>query len=275
MTRKSYRVTFTGGDGQSKLAGIVDRPSTWTSPPNRDSDGDGGPVVVFSHCFTCNKDFKSTVRIARQLAEQDIAVLRFDMTGLGGSEGDFSRSNFSTNLADLSAAIRFAANELGPNIRLLGHSFGAAASLALAGQRPSDLPPIRSIASLAGPSDTTHLADLLASMNPAIQESGAGNVTIGGISWTIRREMLEDFRQHDLTKLIGQINCPVLLLHSPVDATVRFDHALRIMGLIRGSSRSDASVSLISLDQADHLLADNPADIRWVATTLAAFFHRF
>jgi putative redox protein len=266
VSRKSYRVKFVGGDGSSQLAGIIDRP-----------DGvSDAPVVVFSHCFTCNKDLKSTVRIARALAELGIAVLRFDMTGLGGSEGDFSQTHFTSNLADLAAAIRFASEEIGPVTGLMGHSFGGAASLATAGKNPNpNLPPIRAVASLAAPSDTTHLADLLSSMNPAIEAEGIGVVTIGGFQWTIRKEMLEDFRSHDLPQMIGRIDCPVMLLHSPVDKTVRFDHALRTMSLIAGSEQSDASVSLVALPKADHLLGANPPDIDFVASTVAAFFHRY
>jgi putative redox protein len=259
-------VKFVGGDGSSNLAGIIDRPD----------DRHDAPVVVFSHCFTCNKDLKSTVRIARALAEKGVAVLRFDMTGLGGSEGDFSRTHFTSNLKDLAAAIRFASEEIGPPTGLIGHSFGGAASLAIAsGQANSALPPIRAVASLAAPSDTTHLAELLASMNPAVEQEGVGDVSIGGFRWTIRQEMLADFRSHDLPKMISKINCPVMLLHSPIDQTVRFDHALRTMGLINGSSQPNASVSLVTLPKADHLLGANPADIDFVASTMAAFFHRF
>ena len=172
MARQSYRVKFTGGDGVSQLAGIVDRPD----------DVAQGPVIVFSHCFTCNKDLKSTVRIARALAESGIAVLRFDMTGLGGSEGDFSETSFTTNLADLTAAIHFANREIGTVTGLMGHSFGGAASLTIAaGTFDDQLPPIRNVVALAAPSDTTHLAKLLASMDPAIEQDGVGEVEIGRI----------------------------------------------------------------------------------------------
>lgn len=261
MSRKSYRVKFPGGDRETQLAGIVDRP---------DDASPGGPVVVFSHCFTCNKDLKSTVRIARAMCDRGIAVLRFDMTGLGNSEGDFSRSSFSTNLADLSAAIDFAGSDLGPVTGLMGHSFGGAASLATAAKMGTS---IDAVVTLAAPSDTVHLADLLSKMQPAIQSDGAGTVTIGGMKWQIRREMLDDFRSHDLPKLITQITSPVLLLHSPTDKTVVFDHALRIMSTLQLSPH-EAPVSLLSLQQADHLLSD-PSDIDFVSDTAAAFFHRY
>lgn len=263
--RKSYRVRFAGGN-RSQLAGIIDRPD----------DRSSFPVAVFSHCFTCNKDFKAIVRISRGLAEKGIAVLRFDMTGLGHSEGDFSESNFTTNVADLQAAIRFASTELGPVTSILGHSFGGAASLAVAGMdhdagRPGSL---KAVVTVAAPSDTHHLARLLAVLDPAVESTGTGRVTIGDRQWTIRRQMLDDFRRHDLPAMIARIEVPTLLFHSPVDATLGFDHALRIMGLIQAAPERQAPVSLISLDGADHLLSDR-ADIELVTSTAAAFLTRY
>lgn len=268
MARNSYRVRFEGGSG-FELAGIIDRPD----------DSSLGPVLVFSHCFTCNKDLKAIVRIARGLAERGIAVLRFDMTGLGGSSGDFSNTSFTSNIRDLCAAIRFASKELGKVTSLMGHSFGGAASLAVAGRLkgdfdyPEKLP--EAVVTLAAPSDTQHLAQLLARMDPNIESQGIGQVTIGGIDWKIRREMLEDFRKHDLTAAISRVEAATLLFHSPVDATVGFDHALRIQGSIQNSPQDVPPPSLLALPGADHLLVSSAADIEFVADAGAAFLNRY
>ncbi len=263
--RKSYRVKFPGGTESSgrinQLAGIVDRPD----------DVDDPPVAVFTHCFTCNKDLKAIVRISRALAEAGIAVLRYDMTGLGGSDGDFSNTNFSTNLADLNAAIRFASQQLGRVAALIGHSFGGAASLAVAS---SAQPSPAVVITLAAPSDTQHLALLLARKDPRIEKTGVGHVEIGGVRWAITKQMLEDFRAHELTALIPRVQAATLLFHSRVDETVGFDHALRLMSLIQGSQRSTAPVSLCTLADADHLLVD-PDDLTFVAAMSAAFIHRY
>ena len=272
MPRKSYRVRFPGGgsqQGDGELAGIIDRPDHL----------DPFPVAVFSHCFTCNKDLKAIVRVSRALAELGIGVLRFDMTGLGGSGGDFSRTSFSTNVADLRSAIRFATAELGPVTALIGHSFGGAASLAVGGNM-GDAPEStvwqpKAIVTLAAPSDTQHLAFLLATMDRDIEVTGIGTVSIGGRQWKIRREMLEDFRRHDLPAAISRIQSPTLLFHSPVDATVSFDHAIRIMGLIQSSPSGGGPVSLVTVDGADHLLSDRQEDIDLVALTTAAFLNRY
>lgn len=254
-------MSFPGALG-STLAGIVDRPD----------DRPDAPVVVFSHCFTCNKDLKAIVRISRMLADQGIAVLRYDMTGLGGSEGDFSRTTFTSNQADLTAAIEFASTDLGPVGGLIGHSFGGAASLAIAGSGVT--PNLQALVTLAAPSDTTHLADLLARMNPEIEAVGFGDVSIGGISWTIRREMLDDFRTHDLPSLIAQVTAKTLVFHSPVDATVSYDHAIRIQSLLQTGS-GGVPASLVTLHDSDHLLAKRSEDLTIVANCAAAFFHRY
>ncbi len=279
--RRSYRVHFAGGNGFN-LAGIVDRPThvgdeVDTSPPLP------YPIAVFSHCFTCNKDLKAITRISRHLAECGIAVLRYDMTGLGGSEGDFSHTNFSTNLADLAAAIHFANESLGPVTALIGHSFGGAASLATVAGMP--LPhgtplssqlrdQIRALVSIAAPSETKHLADLLQRMNPDIQAQGTGEVEIGGLTWLIRREMLDDFRSHLLADFLNQVRCQVLAFHSPVDPTLPYDHALRIAGLIEDENGLPAC-NLITLSGADHLLVKHPSDAEYVAQMSAAFLHRY
>ena len=208
------------------------------------------------------------VRISRGLAERGIAVLRYDMTGLGGSGGDFSQTSFTTNLNDLNTAIEFAHSELGSVTALMGHSFGGAASLAAAGNPASTMSKPKALVTLAAPSDTHHLAKLLDSMNPAIQTDGIGDVNIGGYTWTIRDTMTADFRSHDLPAIIAKVDIPTLVFQSPTDTTVRYDHALRIASLVKENA------SIFTLHGADHLLSA-AEDIDVVVETTAAFLHRY
>lgn len=268
--RHSRRVRFAGGNG-FELAGIVD-----TAPPPNAAQ-QARPVAVFSHCFTCNKDLKAIVRISRALAASGVTVLRYDMTGLGGSDGDFSHTNFTTNVADLRAAIAYASREIGPVTGLIGHSFGGAASLAVGGDPQHAAAHLRAIATVAAPADTQHLADLMEQMNPQIAREGLGEVAIGGRRWTIRREMTTDFRSHRLGDLIARVSVPLAILHSPSDETVDFEQALRIYQLasVRPSgSVAPPPVSLLALDGADHLLANRPEDLTYVAEILSAFLRR-
>ncbi|QDV28048.1 alpha/beta hydrolase family protein [Aureliella helgolandensis] len=261
MSRRSERVAFPGGNGH-ELAGILDLP-------------DSLPLgtALFTHCFTCNKDLKAIVRISRGLAEAGYLVLRYDLTGLGQSQGDFAQTSFSTNRADLLAAVSFlATNYTSPDF-LIGHSFGAACSLSLAQQIDS----VRGVVSVAAPSETHHLADLLQKMDPSISPTSPGSVSIGGREFTIPQSMLDDFRQYDLSAALHELTKPTLLFHSPVDETLAFAHVERIYELLvrrDANTLPPAPTSLICLDGADHLLTRFPHDIPFVIATMAAWFNR-
>lgn len=259
--RRSERVEFPGHSGQP-LSGIIDLPE---STPLA--------TCVFTHCFTCNKDLKAIVRISRGLSALGFAVLRYDLTGLGSSRGDFSLTNFSTNQQDLIAAVQFLEQrDLAPQF-LIGHSFGAACSLSLC----ESLPGIHAAVSIAGPSDTQHLADLLDRMDPEIRVRGIGSVHIGGRNYTIRQQMLDDFRKHDLPATLRRVSKPVLLFHSPVDETLGYDHVLRIFACLSQRTEDDPEpppVSLITIPNADHLLVRNPADLEFVTSSIAAWLQR-
>ncbi len=245
--RHSHRVRFPGHAGNT-LTGILEMP-----------EGNVRAWLVFSHCFTCNKDIKAIVRIARGMAERGWGVLRYDFAGLGASEGNFADTNFSTNCEDLRRAVEFLSGEHHPPRFLFGLSFGGAASLAMADQLPS----IAGVITLAAPSDTSHLADLLASMNPAIESEGQGTVVIGGLTHTISKQMLLDFRSHDLPGRVRDLRKPLLVFHSPDDETVAYQHALANTGLTSPHDYNSGSTprSLITLPGSNHLLTSSERDI--------------
>lgn len=261
MVRRSERVNFPGGTG-SDLSGIIDLP-----------DDAPKATAIFTHCFTCSKDLKAVVRISRGLAEKGFGVLRYDLTGLGGSHGDFSKTSFTTNRQDLNEAIAFLSRHLAPPSFLIGHSFGGACSLSIA----QDSPSVRGVVSLAAPSDTRHLADLLVRMDPEIASKGVGTVSIGGRQYQICKSMIEDFRAFDLPALLRKLSKPTLLLHSPVDETLGYEHVLRLFSLLTQRSETDppaSPTSLICLPDADHLLVKKQADLDFVVDLAAAWFHR-
>ncbi|MEL6896138.1 MAG: alpha/beta fold hydrolase [Planctomycetota bacterium] len=247
-SRTSTRYRVPGGNGHT-LAAVLDSPShdSWIAAGN--NAGSQAPLILFSHCFTCNKDYKATVKISRHLVQRGIAVMRFDMTGLGGSDGDFSQTNFQTNVRDIDATIRFLQQQGNSVDVLMGHSFGGAASMAVAAS--GLLPNLRGIITMAAPSDTVHLGRLLDTMNPAIQSEGQGTVRIGGFQWTITRQMLDDFAGTDLSPLIQSIRCPALLIHSLTDETVSFEHADRIADQLPGA------ISRLTFPDADHLFSSS------------------
>jgi putative redox protein len=259
--RRSVRVEFPGSQGRL-LGGILDQPVV--APRG---------FLLFSHCFTCNKDLKAIVRISRRLAERGWGVLRYDFAGLGNSQGDFEDTNFSTNRQDLAGAAVFLANHHQSPCLLIGHSFGGASSIAMA----ETLPSVRGVATIAAPSDTQHLAALLDRKNPDIQLRGEGHVQIGGRTYTIRRQMLDDFRAYDLERDLSQMTKPILIFHSPEDETLGYEQALRLFFLVsqRGPDHpASPGASLITLPRADHLLTRHPADTQFVADLISVWLSR-
>ena len=251
MVRTAQRVHFVG-HADNLLAGIVELPA-------------GSPLgfLLFSHCFTCNKDLKAIVRISRALADRGWGVLRYDFSGLGNSHGDFSRTNFTTNREDLRAAVDFLAREFLAPAFLIGHSFGGAASLSMA----MELPTVCGAIAVATPSETFHLARLLEKMNPEIVSNGEGSVSIGGRNYLIRRQMLDDFLSFDLKSTVRRIVKPILVFHSPSDETVAFENAMINCGfdLAPQIELRRLNRSLISLHSCNHLLTTRDEDCVLVA----------
>lgn len=243
---------FTGADGQS-LSGRLDLP-----------DGPVRAHALFAHCFTCTRNSLAAVHVARALAARGIAVLRFDFTGLGESEGEFAGSTFSGNVQDLEAAAR-AMQERGMAPALLvGHSFGGAAVLAAAGALDS----VTAVATIAAPFDVAHITGLLGDQVRQIRDAGEASVDLGGRPFPIRRGFLEDLDRHDQGERIRALRKPLLVLHAPQDAVVDIDNAGRIFEAAMHPK------SFVSLDGADHLLTRR-ADADYVAGVIAAWSRRY
>ncbi|WP_346837927.1 alpha/beta hydrolase [Microbulbifer sp. SAOS-129_SWC] len=249
--RRRNKVQFTGSGGHA-LAGILELPA---DKPRAQ--------VLFAHCFTCGKDVVSASRIARRLTAHGFAVLRFDFAGLGDSEGDFSQTNFSTNVRDLACAARYLREQQRPADLLVGHSLGGAAVLAAA----AEIPEARAIATIAAPAEPDHVLGQLAGAVDTIEQQGRAEVVLAGRPFVIRKQFLDDLERHKMD-YIHTLERPLLIYHSPADRTVSIDEAADLY------NRAMHPKSFISLDGADHLLTRR-ADADYVADTLAAWVSRY
>ena len=253
----SQRVKFSNANG-FQLSGIIE----W---PDREQFVEPKLFAIFSHCFTCTKDLKLIVRISRQLAKSGIATLRFDFTGLGDSQGNFSDTNYDANLADVRAAAQFLAKQHSAPSLLIGHSLGGAAMMVMS----SEIRSAAALVTIAAPSSTKHLANYLATTNPDILENGEGAVVIGGRTYRLKAQLIENLKSHDLAHAIEQIEIPHLIFHPTDDDTLPFWHAERLFELTGGTK------SMISLDGADHLLVNQADDVFFVADSIALWLKRF
>ena len=247
------KVRFTNQRGE-QLAARLDRPTE--ERPDA--------YALFAHCFTCSKDLKAVGAISRALNRQNIAVLRFDFTGLGESEGDFSDTNFSSNIGDLVAAADFLEEHYEAPRILVGHSLGGAAVLQAAHRIPS----AEAVSTIAAPYDPEHVTRLMDDALEDIKSSGEAHVTLAGRSFTIRKQFLEDLAATKMEETIRTLDRALLIFHSPVDRTVGVENAARIFESARHPK------SFVSLDHADHLLTD-AGDSKYVGYIVAAWARKY
>lgn len=248
----SQKIEFPGSDG-SALAARLDLP-----------DAPARGFALLAHCFTCSKDTKAATYITKALLEADIAVLRFDFTGLGGSEGDFSNTNFSSNVEDLVAAAGWLRAQHAAPAILVGHSLGGAAVLAAAERIPEAL----ALATVGAPFDPAHVARQFGAAADAIAQNGAAQVSLAGRSFTIRKQFLDDITSQSPAARIGKLGRALLVFHSPVDTVVDIHNAQDIYLAARHPK------SFVSLDHADHMLS-KAEDGLYVGHVLAAWARRY
>ncbi len=249
---RSERIEFEGHSG-AMLAARLDRP-----------EGKVRAAALFAHCFTCSKDLAAARRIAGGLSARGIAVLRFDFTGLGHSDGEFANTDFSSNLGDLLAAAGWMAeNGLTPQL-LIGHSLGGAAVLAAA----PDIDGVRAVAALNAPADPAHVLKNFGAALDRIERDGRATVTLEGRDFTITRDFVEDVRAARLTEALGRLKAALLILHAPRDEVVGIANAAEIFKAAKHPK------SFVALDDADHLVSAG-RDADYAAEIIAAWAMRY
>ena len=156
---RAEKMTFTGADKTSRLAARLDLPH-----------GEPRAFALFAHCFTCTHNVFAATRIAQRLRAHGIAVLRFDFTGLGASEGEFANTNFSSNVGDLLAAAEWLRSERKAPELLIGHSLGGAAVLAAA----KSIPEARGVCTIARSRRTIACGPPFSAGDPRDRGAGRG-----------------------------------------------------------------------------------------------------
>ncbi|NQY74587.1 MAG: alpha/beta fold hydrolase [Candidatus Margulisbacteria bacterium] len=248
----SEKVTFQSHEGAS-LVGNIELP-----------EGTPKAYGLFAHCFTCTKNIKATIKIARALCNLGIAVLRFDFTGLGESEGDFADTNFSSNVEDLVAASKFLETTYQAPTILIGHSLGGTAVL----HASQHIPSTKALVTIAAPSNPAHITNMIKSKQEDIENNGEADVLLAGRPFKIKKQFLDDLSSDKVQSSLKKLKTPILIFHSPIDNTVGIENAAELFQLAQHPK------SFISLDKADHLLT-NPEDSEYVAQIISTWAHKY
>lgn len=250
---KKERINFEGSMGD-QLAADIHFPA----------DDHAHNFVIFAHCFTCNKNLNAVKSIILGLTKKGFAVLSFDFTGLGQSEGDFSDTNFSSNIEDLIKAAEYLENNYQAASMLVGHSLGGAAVLMAAVKIDS----VSAVATIGAPSQADHVLHLIEDGKEEIKKNGEAEVNIGGRHFKIKKQFLDDLQDKNNLKKLENLRKSLLILHSPQDKTVDISNAAAIY------EKAHHPKSFISLDGADHLLS-NKKDSLYAGEVIATWADRY
>lgn len=250
---RSQKITFSNNDGH-KLSGIIDFPLI----------GEPKCYAIFAHCFTCSKNLKAVDNISAALTLTGVAVLRFDFTGLGQSDGEFADTNFSSNLSDLRSAFEYMKEQYEAPKMMIGHSLGGAAVLHVSGA----LEEVQAVVTIGAPADPDHVRHLFKDGGQEIEERGEAEVNIGGRPFILRKQFLEDIGQRDAHQVIKELDKALLIMHSPQYMIVGIENAAEIY---------DAAMhpkSFITLDGTDHLMTE-AADSTYVGSIISPWAKRY
>lgn len=247
------KLTFTNSHGV-ELAGMIELPK-----------GEIKAYGIMAHCFACSKDILAAVRISRALSLRGIAVLRFDFMGIGDSQGEFAKSTFSSNVADILCAADYLRTHYQAPKLLVGHSLGGAAAIKAA----EEIPEIQALSTIGAPSDPAHVSQHFADHMDEIIRDGHATVMLAGKQRTITKDFVQDLEHHDIAKSLSKLHRKgVLIFHSPNDNIVKISHAAILYKAARHPK------SFVSLDRATHLVADKK-DADYVANVIAAWGERY
>ncbi|MCE9506846.1 MAG: alpha/beta hydrolase [Alphaproteobacteria bacterium] len=251
MNGKSIKFSFSNKHGH-KLSGILDLPK-------------GVPLFygVFAPCFTCTKEAHAAHKVCRALAERGIGMLRFDMTGLGGSEGNFAETNFSTRILDIIAACHSLAAEYQPPKILIGHSISGTAAL----EAVSHLPQIQVLATLGSPCDPAYVVDKFRRNKQITIKGDIAELTVAGHKVIVKKSFIDDMLGHDTAAATAAYDRKLLVFQAPHDSIVSFENAQAIY------DRATCDKELLVLNEsATHLLEQGAEDADYIAEVICDWF---
>jgi len=200
--------------------------------------------AIFAHCFTCSKDLKAVININNSLSKMGIAALRFDMTGIGESEGNFSDTNFTTQIDDFLSAAKFISRNYEHPKLLIGHSLGGCVAIYSA----LKLQYVKAVAVIGTPAEPSSLSYKLKNTKKRAIENGVSETEIGGVKFQFKPQFFYDIESYNLKNELKNLKRPFLILQSLGDKYTDISNASILF------QNAKHPKSFISLDNMDHLM---------------------
>lgn len=235
-----------------KLSAIIEMP-----------EDDIKDILIISHCFTCSKIYKLYNNISKTLVDKNYGVVRYDVMGLGDSEGNFSESSFTTNVEDLLFVYEYISDHFKTPRYLFGHSLGSLISI----KASNLLDSIDGVITVGSPSNFNNLINLFSHYENELNKNSEVNINLAGRSIDIGLRFLEDLRGNDAVDIIENFNKSILIFHSNSDMTVPYENGLNLFNSINSDK------SFITLNNTDHL-ADKVEDADYISELLSIWLDK-
>lgn len=225
--------------------------------------------TVISNCFTCTKNTITTFRISKAMAQNGYASLRFDFSGLGNSEGIFSKTSFSSNVYEIVAASNFLREHYRAPSLLIGHSLGGTAALVAAMKinqtMSNSMEKVKSIVTIASPSQPDHILHHFGDSQALLDKGIPAKIDVANQQYEIEPSFIKDLAAYDMKKNLASLETPVLIFNIKNDELVDENNALELNRWINGDSK------IITLENTNHLLS-NKQDSDLVARKIVNWY---
>lgn len=233
MFNEEQGITFKNSKGNS-LAGILCLPTKSVDLP----------IVILCHGFTSHKNNSKNPPLAKFLAENNIASLRFDFFGHGESDGDFAGITVTEGVDDIMQAINYLKEKGYRKTGLVGNSFGGQCGL-VAASKTKDF---SALALISPASDYPEVEKARRSKENFDEWREKGFTThrkSTGEEFRLNYSFWQDIQQYVVYDFANKIDTPTLIVHGTDDETVPVEQSRKTCGLI-------PDCQLIEIDGADH-----------------------
>ncbi len=207
-------------------------------------EGSGDRIVVIGHGVTGNKDRPALIALAEGLAAAGISALRFSFSGNGESEGAFTESTITKEVADLGKVIDTLSEY---KVCYVGHSMGGAVGVLRASMDER----IEALVSLAGMVHTKAFAER--EFSDATPDEG--------FMWDepdcpLSQAYMDDMTTIDsVAKHASKFAVPWLLVHGTEDDIVPIEDSHDILQF------ANEETELLELPSVDHVFSDDGTPI--------------
>ena len=204
--------------------------------------------IILGHCFTCSRHTRILRDLSLGLVDEGFKVLRFDFSGNGQSEGNFSESLYSKQVDDIKTAASFMSAQGVSWIGVTGHSMGAMVAL-LAASEMDNIKAVCTLAARASALKTNHF--LSCEGLEELQLTGRVHFISRGRKLELTEAFFTDAEQYDLSSIMPSLSQPLMVVHGDMDEIIPVENAYRLYQLKR------VNTELAIIAGADHMFSQD------------------